>query len=118
MFVPRHWPRDSANTICIHRLFGGAVASLLSARFFCEHCQKETHFLPIHFAVALTGVSRSTVYYWMDRRWVHWRELPSRRRVICKESLSCQARDEDSLLVETIRPKVSDCVQSRKLTGN
>jgi hypothetical protein len=64
------------------------MPSLLSARFFCHHCQKETHFLPIQFAVALAGVSRSTMYYWMDRRWIHWRELPSRRRIICKESLS------------------------------
>jgi predicted DNA-binding transcriptional regulator AlpA len=94
------------------------MASLLSARFFCDHCQKETHFLPIHFAVALTGVSRSTMYYWMDRRWVHWRELPSRRRIICKESLSHQGRPEASFQFETIRPKVSDSVQSRKLTGH
>ena len=70
------------------------MASLLSARFFCHHCQKETHFLPIQFAVALAGVSRSTMYYWMDRRWIHWRELPSRRRIICKESLSRQSAHE------------------------
>jgi predicted DNA-binding transcriptional regulator AlpA len=70
------------------------MASLLSARFFCHHCQKETHFLPIQFAVALAGVSRSTMYYWMDRRWIHWRELPSRRRIICKESLSHQSVHE------------------------
>ena len=93
------------------------MASLSSARFFCEHCQKETHFLRVHFAVALAGVSRSTMYYWMDRRWVHWRELPS-RRIICKESLSHQARHEVSIHLEIIRPKVSDSVQSRKLTGN
>ncbi len=91
---------------------------LLSARFFCEHCQKETHFLPVHSAVALTGVSRSTMYYWMDRRWIHWRELPSRRRIICKESLSHPARPEVSIHLEIISPKVSDSVQSRKLTGN
>jgi predicted DNA-binding transcriptional regulator AlpA len=93
------------------------LASLISARFFCEHCQKETHFLPVHFAVALTGVSRSTMYYWMDRRWIHWRELPSRRRVICKESLSHQPRHDVSFHLEITRPKVSDTAQSRKLTG-
>ena len=75
------------------------MASLLSARFFCHHCQKETSFLPIQFAVALTGVSRSTMYYWMDRRWIHWRELPSRRRIICKESLSHQPK-----------PNRADCI--------
>jgi predicted DNA-binding transcriptional regulator AlpA len=72
------------------------MASLLSARFFCDHCKKETHFLPIQFAVALAGVSRSTMYYWMDRRWIHWRELPS-RRMICKESLSHAATPDGAL---------------------
>ena len=33
---------------------------LLSSAFFCEHCQKETKFLPLHSAVAMAGVSRST----------------------------------------------------------
>ena len=82
------------------------MASLLSARFFCHHCQKETHFLPIQFAVALTGVSRSTMYYWMDRRWIHWRELPSRRRIICKESLSRQSAREapSAVLSQESRP--------------
>jgi len=91
--------------------------TLLSARFFCEHCKKETHFLPIQYAVALAGVSRSTMYYWMDRRWVHWRELPSRRRIICKESLSHQPVPEP-IPPQTFRPKLSDSVQPRKLTRN
>ena len=64
------------------------MSPLATSRFFCHHCRKETHFLPIQYAVALTGVSRSTIYYWMDRRWIHWLELPSRRRIICKDSLS------------------------------
>jgi|tagenome__1003787_1003787.scaffolds.fasta_scaffold10640951_1 hypothetical protein len=58
------------------------------SRFFCEHCGKETHFVPIHRAILITGVSRSTVYYWIDKEWVHWIELPSGRRVICEEALS------------------------------
>ncbi len=36
----------------------------------------------------MIGVSRSTIYYWMDRGWIHWRLLPSGRRVICMSSLS------------------------------
>jgi predicted DNA-binding transcriptional regulator AlpA len=94
------------------------MTSLLSARFFCEHCKKETHFLPIQYAVAIAGVSRSTVYYWMDRRWVHWRELPSRRRIICKESLSHQARPEAPVSPQIYSPELSDSVQPRKLTGD
>jgi hypothetical protein len=58
------------------------------ANFFCEHCQKETKFHPIHTIQQIAGVSRSTVYYWMDREWIHWQELPSGRRVICRESLN------------------------------
>jgi len=57
------------------------------ACFFCDHCEKETHFVPIHRAITITGVSRSTIYYWIDKGWVHWVQLPSRRRVICEESL-------------------------------
>jgi hypothetical protein len=38
--------------------------------------------MPIRSTILIAGVSRSTVYYWMDRAWIHWRELPSGRRVI------------------------------------
>jgi len=55
--------------------------------FFCEHCRKESAFWPI-YAARIAGVSRSTMYYWMSHSWVHWRELPSGRRVICSMSLS------------------------------
>jgi predicted site-specific integrase-resolvase len=63
------------------------------AIFFCDRCRKETKFLAIHAARQVTGVSRSTVYYWMEHAWIHWRELPSGRRVICQESLSHQAME-------------------------
>jgi predicted site-specific integrase-resolvase len=68
------------------------------AIFFCDHCRKETKFLPIHASRQAAGISRSTVYYWMDRAWIHWRELPSGRRVICQESLSHRARQPDAEL--------------------
>ena len=90
----------------------------MMAIFFCEHCGKETKYLPIHMIQQLVGVSRSTVYYWMDRAWIHWRELPSGRRVICRESLSHEARQqnsESSPSAREILPKLSDSVQSGKL---
>jgi predicted site-specific integrase-resolvase len=59
------------------------------AKFFCERCHKESNFLPIHMVTKIAGVSRSTIYYWMDHAWVHWLALPSGRRVICEEYL-CQ----------------------------
>jgi len=49
--------------------------------FFCEHCKKDTKFLPIRNTIQIAGISRSTLYYWMERAWIHWRELPSNRRV-------------------------------------
>jgi hypothetical protein len=54
---------------------------------FCHFCQCDTRFLPIHKAVTAAGVGRSTIYRWMDRDWIHWKELASGRRVICQESL-------------------------------
>ncbi len=62
------------------------------ARLFCETCQKESNFLPIYVATKIAGVSRSTMYYWLERGWVHWRVLPSGRRVICEASLSRPAQ--------------------------
>jgi hypothetical protein len=64
------------------------MATQRVACFFCDHCKKETHFVNIQRASMIAGVNRSTVYYWLDKDWVHWRELPSGRRVVCQESLS------------------------------
>lgn len=57
----------------------------------CEQCKCPTQFLGVSRAVRLIAVSRSTIYYWMDRGWIHWRLLPSGRRVICLGSLSSSA---------------------------
>lgn len=57
------------------------------ARFFCEGCQKESNFLPIYTVMKVAGVSRSTIYYWLEHGWVHCLQLPSGRRVICESSL-------------------------------
>ena len=67
------------------------------ARFFCEGCQKESNFLPIYAAIKVTGVSRSTIYYWLEHRWVHSLQLPSGRRVICESSLSRSANPSTHL---------------------
>lgn len=58
------------------------------ARFFCEGCQKESNFLPIYAVMKVAGVSRSTIYYWLEHDWVHCLQLPSGRRVICESSIS------------------------------
>ncbi len=56
--------------------------------FFCPDCRKKTKHLHIEDAATTSGVSRRTIYDWMEHGWVHWRELASTRRVICEESLS------------------------------
>ena len=71
---------------------GLSQRSLLSVIYFCEHCQKETRFVPIYYALALTGKSRPTLYYWMKRSWIHWLEQPSGRRLICEQALVRKAR--------------------------
>ena len=75
--------------------------SLLFDAYFCDHCQKETKFLPLHSAIALAAVSRSTMYYWMEHRWIHWRESPSGRRLICESSLSRPMRDSPEILLQS-----------------
>jgi hypothetical protein len=82
-----------------------------SAGLFCEHCRKGTKFVPIHIAAQAAGVSKPTVYYWMERGWVHWRELPSGRRVICEESLSRPARDPLSSTAHPNRGVSKDSVK-------
>jgi hypothetical protein len=59
------------------------------ATFFCDVCNLEANFLSLHHAMLKASVCRSTLYYWMQHGWVHWRELPSGRRLICINSLSC-----------------------------
>ena len=75
--------------------------------FFCQQCSKETEFLPVFKAVKAAGVSRSTIYYWIDHNWIHWRELPSSRRVICVESLSRPGRQDSVHPENIIKPAVA-----------
>jgi predicted DNA-binding transcriptional regulator AlpA len=87
------------------------------AIFFCDRCQKETKFLPIHATREAAGVSRSTMYYWMERAWIHWRELPSGRRIICQASLSRRAPELDADL-HLENKNVSESVQRRPILRN
>ena len=94
----------------------GLSRSLLSTLILCDRCHKETRFLPLHSAIALVGKSRSTLYYWMERRWIHWRELPSGRRLICEASLSRPMRDELEIPppAEPVRPAQKQSESVRK----
>ena len=75
------------------------------ARFFCERCQNQSNFLPIYAAMKIAGVSRSTIYYWLEHDWVHRLQLPSGRRVICEASLTRSANAPSDLAPEAGSPK-------------
>ena len=66
------------------------------ANFFYATCEKETRHVPVFVAQRVCEVSRSTIYYWMKHEWVHWRLLPSGRRVICSESLGSADHGDDA----------------------
>ncbi len=91
--------------------------SAITAVFYCEECQKETSFLPIHGVLQVIGISRSTVYYWMSHRWIHWKELPSGRRVICRESLSLRGSQPDPDL-NFLTKNQSESVRNRPILSN
>ena len=54
---------------------------------YCEQCGHSEQFFTVAEALRLTGASRSTVYEWMRRGWLHWEVLASGHRLICRESL-------------------------------
>jgi predicted DNA-binding transcriptional regulator AlpA len=58
------------------------------AQLFCRTCGCEQRLITVYQAALLIGVSRATLYHWMKRGWIHWLELPSKRRLICLQSLS------------------------------
>jgi hypothetical protein len=68
--------------------FAKAVSPAFGPTFLCEHCGSTTQFASISRVLRILGVSRSTIYQWMQRGLIHWRLLPSGRRMICQASLS------------------------------
>jgi hypothetical protein len=54
---------------------------------FCNKCGQTKDLVTVRTALMVTEVSRSTLYYWMKKDWIHWLRIPSGRRVICRDSL-------------------------------
>lgn len=77
------------------------MASLMCARLFCTRCHKYEKFLPVHFAAVVTGCNRSSVYRWMNHGWLHWLELPSGRRLVCRQSLT-EVHEIDPFLMASL----------------
>lgn len=72
------------------------------AVLFCPGCKKEMEFLPIYRAQSLAGVCRATIYYWIDKGWIHWNQLPSGRRMICRASLLGANRTDAAALSSSL----------------
>jgi predicted site-specific integrase-resolvase len=54
---------------------------------FCADCACEKEAVPIYKAMSLVGVSRRTIYNWVEKGWVHCTHLPNGRRMVCRDSL-------------------------------
>jgi len=72
------------------------------ARHFCPKCVAEKEMITVHQASRFIEVSRTTLYKWMKKELIHWAEIPSGRRVICRDSLSgsSQIYSEEKITVE------------------
>ncbi len=57
------------------------------AVYFCPYCGRETEHLNVSDAAASAGVTRRTVYNWLNRALVHCVHRPSGRKFICIRSL-------------------------------
>jgi hypothetical protein len=77
--------------------------ALTCTTFFCDRCRKETKFLPLQFAIAATGVSRASFYRWMERRFIHYRELPTGHRMLCLHSIRKVAAIDARLLATLVK---------------
>jgi predicted DNA-binding transcriptional regulator AlpA len=44
---------------------------------YCDECKKETRWLTVPQAAEVVGRSERTIYYWIEHRLVHARQLPS-----------------------------------------
>lgn len=55
--------------------------------YYCPYCERETEHLNVSDAAASAGVTRRTVYDWLNRALVHFVHRPSGRKFICIRSL-------------------------------
>lgn len=63
---------------------------------YCDECRDETRWLTVSQAAQLVQRSERTIYYWIERGFLHIRILPSGRgRRICERSLLQRPMEED-----------------------
>jgi hypothetical protein len=56
-------------------------------RYICCRCGRETVHLSVARASEVAGVTRATMYNWINRDLVHTVVRPSGRKFVCTESL-------------------------------
>lgn len=56
-------------------------------RYICYRCGRETVHLSVARASEVAGVTRATMYNWINRGLVHTVVRPSGRKFVCTESL-------------------------------
>ena len=54
---------------------------------FCQNCSERTEYLNINEASAAIGISRRTIYRWMESGRLHLLESASGHTLVCKMSL-------------------------------
>jgi hypothetical protein len=79
------------NAVSDEAYFGEVAQNLRRAmrsiHAYCSECKATVEFVPPLLAQIVAGVSRRTIYNWLDRRWVHSVLLANTRRMICVPSL-------------------------------
>jgi len=100
-------PPSSSSSVAPVSAFAKAGLPAFGPTFLCEHCGSQTQFASISRVLRVLGVSRSTIYQWMQRGLIHWRLLPSGRRMICQASLSSSGHQAAQKRTAEIRSRES-----------
>lgn len=63
---------------------------------WCEQCRATTEHVEPRIAAMNTGKSRHTISNWMNQGLVHTLVLPSKRRLICSNSIFSSDKGQDA----------------------
>ncbi len=57
---------------------------------WCERCREQVQMITAEEAACLTGVSRRTIYRWVENETLHFDEMPEGELLVCVNSLPDQ----------------------------
>jgi hypothetical protein len=55
--------------------------------YSCSACRQKVGWLTVDEVGRASGMTRRTIYNWINRAWVHTRRLPNGRWLVCARSL-------------------------------